>query len=201
MTCDSYTYLSVIRPLPPAYPPPPPPPTFRGKPRSMRFLDKNKQTNKKQQQQQTQPNKHKTNKEKNKQTNKKTKKRSNRRWSEGSGYEYLYFPDGVNAMSYFPCTKSFDQPFLVGFQVSITFHKRQRQASGVFLWLLKYNNNIIIAFKGALRDFVQSPHCVANRLQHVRSSGSGATEYKSRAFIRCNMSCYVQRGTKGQLSC
>ena len=63
---------------------------------------------------------------------------------------------------------------------------------------------IIIAFKGANRDSLHSPHCAANRLQHVRSSGPSAIMCKSRAthraFIMCNMSCYVPRGTKGQLS-
>ena len=63
---------------------------------------------------------------------------------------------------------------------------------------------IIISIKGAIRDFLQSPHCAANRLQHVRSSGLGAIMCKSRAthqaLITCNMSCYVPRGTKGQLS-
>ena len=43
---------------------------------------------------------------------------------------------------------------------------------------------IIIALKGAIQDFLQSPHCAANRLQHVRSSGSGA----NRAQITCNTS-------------
>ena len=63
---------------------------------------------------------------------------------------------------------------------------------------------IIIAFKGAIRDFLQSPHCAVNRLQHVRSSGPGAIVCKScathRALITCNMLCYVPLGTKGQLS-
>ena len=52
---------------------------------------------------------------------------------------------------------------------------------------------IMIAFKGAVRDFLQSPHCTANCLQHVRSSGQGAIVCKSRAthgaLITCNMSC------------
>ena len=52
--------------------------------------------------------------------------------------------------------------------------------------------------------FLQSPHCAANCLHHVRSSGPGAIVCKSRAthraLITCNMSCYVPRGTKGQLS-
>ena len=63
---------------------------------------------------------------------------------------------------------------------------------------------IIIAFKGAIRDFLQSPHSAANCLQHARSSGPGAIVCKSRAtrraLITCNMSCYVPLGTKGQLS-
>ena len=52
--------------------------------------------------------------------------------------------------------------------------------------------------------FLRSPHCAANRLQHVRSSGPGAIMCKPRAIhralITCNMSCYVSRSTKGQLS-
>ena len=63
---------------------------------------------------------------------------------------------------------------------------------------------IIIVFKGAIRDFLQSPHSAANRLQHVRSSGPGAIVCKSRAthraLITCQVSCYVPFGTKGQLS-
>ena len=63
---------------------------------------------------------------------------------------------------------------------------------------------IIIAFKGAIRDFLQSPHSAAKRLQHARSSGPGAIVCKScatrRALITCNMSCYMPLGTKGQLS-
>ena len=43
--------------------------------------------------------------------------------------------------------------------------------------------------------FIQSPHCAANCLQHVRSCGQGAIACKSRAthralaLITCNMSC------------
>ena len=51
---------------------------------------------------------------------------------------------------------------------------------------------------------LQSPHCTMNCLQHVRSSGPGAIVCNSRAthraLITCNMSCYVARGSKGQLS-
>ena len=63
---------------------------------------------------------------------------------------------------------------------------------------------IIIAFKGAIQDFLQSPHCAKNCRQHVRSNGQGAIMCKSRAthraLIMCNMSCDVPLGTKGQLS-
>ena len=62
----------------------------------------------------------------------------------------------------------------------------------------------MIAFKGTIRDFWQSPHCAANCLQHVSSSGPGAIVCKScatqRTLIMCNMSCCVPHGTKGQLS-
>ena len=33
---------------------------------------------------------------------------------------------------------------------------------------------IIISLKGAIRDFLQSPHCAVNCLQHIHSSGPGA---------------------------
>ena len=58
---------------------------------------------------------------------------------------------------------------------------------------------IIIAFKGAIRDFLQSPHSAANCLQHVRSSGPGATVCKSRATHRalitckCHVTCHLVR--------
>ena len=38
---------------------------------------------------------------------------------------------------------------------------------------------IIITFKGAFRDFLQSPHCAANCLHHVQ----GAVVRKSRATL------------------
>ena len=58
---------------------------------------------------------------------------------------------------------------------------------------------IIIAFKGAIRHFLQSPHSAANCLQHVRSSGPGATVCKScvtrRALItcKCHVTCHLVR--------
>ena len=48
---------------------------------------------------------------------------------------------------------------------------------------------IISAFKGAIRDFLQSPHSAANCLQHVRSSGPGAIVCKSRATHRALITC------------
>ena len=40
-------------------------------------------------------------------------------------------------LSYFPCNKMFDRPFLVNCPLPITFHKCQQQTDGVFLWLLQ----------------------------------------------------------------
>ena len=48
---------------------------------------------------------------------------------------------------------------------------------------------LIIAFKGAIQDFLQSPHSAANCFQHVRSSGPGATVCKSRATHRALITC------------
>ena len=52
---------------------------------------------------------------------------------------------------------------------------------------------IIIAFKGAIQDFLQSPHSAANSLHHAYSSGPGAIVCKScathRALITCK--CHV----------
>ena len=58
---------------------------------------------------------------------------------------------------------------------------------------------IIITFKSAIRDFLQSPHSAANCLQHVHSSGTGATVCKSRATHRvlitykCHVTCHLVR--------
>ena len=59
---------------------------------------------------------------------------------------------------------------------------------------------MIIAFKGAIQDFLQSPHSATNNLQHARSSGPGAIMCKSRATHRalitckCHVTChFVQR--------
>ena len=58
---------------------------------------------------------------------------------------------------------------------------------------------IIMAFKGGIRYFLQSPHSAANCLQHVRSSGTGAIVCKSRATHRalitykCHVTCHLVR--------
>ena len=44
---------------------------------------------------------------------------------------------------------------------------------------------IISAFKGAIRDFLQSPHSAANHLQHVNSSGQ--------AQSRANLVQHIER--------
>ena len=70
----------------------------------------------------------------------------------------------------------------------------------VFPLLIIINNNRV---QWRNSRFSQSPHCAANRRQHVRSNGPCAIACKSRAKHRalftCNMSCYVPRGTKGRL--
>ena len=58
---------------------------------------------------------------------------------------------------------------------------------------------IIIAFQGAIRDFLQSSHSSADCLLHVRSSGLGAIMCKSRATHRalitckCRVTCHLVR--------
>ena len=54
---------------------------------------------------------------------------------------------------------------------------------------------MIIAFKGVIRDNLQSSHCAANRLRHVRSSGPGAIVCKSRATHPALITCNVLRAT------
>ena len=56
---------------------------------------------------------------------------------------------------------------------------------------------IILAFKGAIQDFLQSPQSAANCLQHACSSGPGAIVRKSRATRRalipcnCHVTCHL----------
>ena len=44
---------------------------------------------------------------------------------------------------------------------------------------------IIITFKGAIQDFLQSPHSAANCLQHVRSSGPAQSCANHVQHIEC----------------
>ena len=54
---------------------------------------------------------------------------------------------------------------------------------------------IIVALKGAYWYFLQSPHCAANSLQRLWSSGHGTIVCKSCAthpvLITCNISCHM----------
>ena len=50
---------------------------------------------------------------------------------------------------------------------------------------------IIIAFKGAFRDFLQSPGYATNCLQHIRSGGQDTMVWKSRATHRAPITCKV----------
>ena len=45
---------------------------------------------------------------------------------------------------------------------------------------------VIIAFKGAIRDFLQSPHGTAKCLQHVRSNHMQHIKRSSRAICRAS---------------
>ena len=55
------------------------------------------------------------------------------------------------------------------------------QARNYIFICRRFRKIIIIAFKGAIQDFLQSPHSAANCLQHARSSGPSAVVCKSRA--------------------
>ena len=61
---------------------------------------------------------------------------------------------------------------------------------------------IVIALKGAVQDFLQSPHCTTNCIQHVHSSGQGTVVCKSCATCQALIiaACHVPHGTKRQLS-
>ena len=68
--------------------------------------------------------------------------------------------------------------------------------SSTSIWVITI---IIIAFKGAIRDPLQSPHSAANCLLHVRSSGPGAIVCKLRAThqalitCKCHVTCHLVR--------
>ena len=61
----------------------------------------------------------------------------------------------------------------------------------VIAWLKLLVLIVMIALKGAITDFLQSPHCFANCLRHESSSGSGAFVCKAcaahKALTACNM--------------
>ena len=81
----------------------------------------------------------------------------------------------------------------------LTNKKERKKNVGLTLTSKNNNNILIIAFKGAIRDFLQSPHSAANCLQHARSSGPGAIVCKScathRALItcKCRVTCHLVR--------
>ena len=56
----------------------------------------------------------------------------------------------------------------------------------------------MMALRGAVPDLLQSPHCAANCLQHVRSNGPGTVVCKSRAargsLVSCTMPCATWYG-------
>ena len=56
-----------------------------------------------------------------------------------------------------------------------------------------FTSNNIIALKGAVQDFLQSPHYAVDYVQHVCSGGPRTIMCKScaahRALITCNMLC------------
>ena len=64
------------------------------------------------------------------------------------------FPTGYMQLSYFPCNKLFDEPFLVSCPVSITFHKHHQQTDGVFVWQLqreKHNKSLCVCVSTNLK--------------------------------------------------
>ena len=75
----------------------------------------------------------------------------------------------VDCVTYKPMTKSTKPtaPLAQWYNVRLENGKNGFESLAVDLF-------IIIAFKAAIRDFLQSPHSAANCLQHVRSSGPGA---------------------------
>ena len=58
---------------------------------------------------------------------------------------------------------------------------------------------IMIALKGVIRDFLQSPHCTANCLQYIRSIGQGAIHAQDIERLS-HATCHVALGTKEQHS-
>ena len=89
---------------------------------------------------------------------------------------------------HYKCQKDSSMEEVIDYQVFLTADatKDAPMVQTILDRTIKYLQNcviiiIIIAFKGAVRDFLQSPHNAVNCLQHVRSSGLGAIVCKSRA--------------------
>ena len=61
----------------------------------------------------------------------------------------------------------------------------------VSTWLVPAMVIIIIAFTGTVRDFLQSPRCATDYLQHLRSSAPGTIVCKSRATRQVLVTCNV----------
>ena len=70
---------------------------------------------------------------------------------------------------------------VVVLQLSETYRMMMMMVIIIIVIMMMMMVIIIIAFKDAIRDFVQSPHCAGNCHQHVRSSGPGAIVCRSRA--------------------
>ena len=89
------------------------------------------------------------------------------------------------------CTRKFTQEICK--HRTVTPHR----LSFLFLLVLITIRIIMITFKGTIPDFLQSPHCATNCLQHVHSNGQSATVCKScathRELITCNMCQVVRR--------
>ena len=91
---------------------------------------------------------------------------------------------------------------MLGVFLSVAFTRLHLSVCGSLvlrMWLVLPSFVIIIAFKGAIRDFLQSPHSAANCLQHIHSSGPGAVVCKSHATHRalitckCHVTCHLVR--------
>ena len=66
----------------------------------------------------------------------------------------------------------------------IIIMRRRRREIIIIIIIMIMIIIVIIPFKFAIRDCLQSPHCAANRLQHVRSSGPATIVCKSCATHR-----------------
>ena len=79
-------------------------------------------------------------------------------------------------------------------------YPNQKMIIIIIIMIMILRIRIVVSFKGAIQDFLQSPHClrtVSNTYAQVAQVQSCATH---RVLITCNMLCYVPHDTKGQLS-